>query len=77
MTETEWLDIFGGNLVDLMRERGYTQGDLAEDTGLSIGAINHYINGRRLPGIRAIINIAYVLDCDVSELIDFGDRIEG
>lgn len=77
MTETEWLDIFSNNLLELMRERGYSQGDLADDTGLSKMAISYYINKQRIPGIRAIINIAYILDCDVSELIDFGDRIEG
>ncbi len=77
MTETEWLDIFASNLFEIMNERGYTQGDLAEDTGLSEASISYYLNRRRIPGIRAIVNIAYVLDVDVAELIDFGDRIEG
>ena len=27
-------------------------------------------------GLKAIINIAYVLDVDVNDLIDFGDIIE-
>lgn len=77
MTEVEWLDTFAGNLVSLMQERGYSQGDLAEESGLDESSISRYINGRRLPNIRAIINIAYALDCDVNELIDFGDRIKG
>mgnify|MGYP004657051709 CR=1 FL=1 len=77
MTEQEWLNIFAGNLIELMHERGYSQGDLAEESGLDESSISRYINQRRLPSIRAIINIAYTLDCNVDELIDFGDRIEG
>ena len=77
MTEVEWLDIFGDNLKDLMEERGYNQSNLAEATGLSQNAISQYINKTRIPTIRAIINLAYELDCDISDFIDFGDSIEG
>lgn len=77
MTEQEWLNIFSDNLREIMNERGYNQKDLAEDSGMSDMAISHYIRKERIPGIRAIINIAYTLDCDINELIDFGDRIEG
>lgn len=76
MTEFEWLDIFGDNLQSLMQERGYTQRDLAFETDLSEAAISSYVNKRKLPGIKAIINIAYVLDLDFEDLIDFGERIE-
>lgn len=75
MSEQEWLDIFADNLVDLLAEKGYSQIDLAESTGLSKGTISSYINKRKMPGIRAIINIAYELDLSVEELIDFGERI--
>lgn len=77
MTEVEWLDIFADNLLSLMQERGYPQGDLAEEAGLDRASISRYVNKRCMPSIKSIINLAYVLDCDVSELIDFGDRIEG
>lgn len=76
MTETEWLDIFTSNLIEMMHEKGYTQRDLADATGLSEGTISNYINKRQIPGVRAIVNISYELDCDVSDLIDFGDRIQ-
>lgn len=76
MSEQEWLDIFGKNLLDAMREKGYTQRDLAEATDLSEGTISSYVRGHKLPGVRAIINIAYELDMDVGELIDFGERID-
>lgn len=77
MTELEWLDIFADNLHGLMQERGYSQGDLADDSGLDQASISRYLNRRRIPTVRAIVNLAYVLDCDISELIDFGDRIDG
>ena len=76
MTETEWMDIFGDNLNSIMQERGYTQGDLADETGLDQTTISRYINKRCMPTMRAVVNLAYTLDCDISELVDFGDRIE-
>lgn len=75
MSEQEWLDIFGDNLAEMMYEQGYSQRDLADATGLSESSISHYVNKTRVPTIKAIINIAYVLDCDFNDFIDFGDRI--
>lgn len=75
MTEKEWLDIFAHNLVDMLKDARMTQRELADETGLSEGTISAYINGRKIPGIRAIVNIGYALDCDLNDLIDFGDRI--
>lgn len=76
MSENEWLDIFSQNLEDIMEEKGYTQQNLADDAGLSKASISNYVNGKRMPTIKAIINMAYVLDLDVSEFIDFDDRID-
>lgn len=75
MTEQEWLDIFGDNLAEIMAEQGYSQRDLADEAGLSESAISYYVNKQRLPSIKAIINMAYVLDQDLNNFIDFGDRI--
>lgn len=76
MTETEWLEIFGDNLKDLIDKQGYTQRDLADEVGLDEGTISRYVNKQRIPGVRALVNIAYVLDCSLDDLMDFGDRIE-
>jgi transcriptional regulator with XRE-family HTH domain len=76
MSEQEWLDIFASNLDAMIRDKGMTQLDLADDTGLSKSTISSYINARKMPGVKAIVNIAYALDCDVSDLIDFGETIE-
>lgn len=76
MTQDEWLDLFSDNLESLMHECKMTQKDLAEETGLSRGAVNKYVNGTRMPGAKAILNISYALDCDLMDLIDFDEPIE-
>ena len=75
MTEQEWLDIFGENLLDLMREKGYSQKDLACDTELAESTISSYVNKRKMPSVRALIAISYVLDISLDELMDFGERV--
>ena len=75
MSEQEWLEIFADNLVDIMKEYRITQSELAEDSGISESTISKYIHKKQLPGIKAIINLAYALDIDVNDFIDFGDRI--
>lgn len=76
MTETQWIDAFGDNLASMLDEARLTQKDLAEMTGISEGAISYYIKKQRMPGLKAILKIAYALDCEVSELIDFGSTID-
>lgn len=75
MSEFEWLDIFGDNLRDMLIDANMTQRELADETGLTEATISRYIQKQRIPTLRAIINIAYALGCDVDELVDFGDRI--
>jgi transcriptional regulator with XRE-family HTH domain len=76
MTQTDWRDTFAGNLVDILKNRGMTQTQLAQDSGLSVSRISDYINKRATPTIFALINMAYALDMDVCELVDFDERIE-
>lgn len=76
MTQTEWKEIFGNNLVDILKDNDMSQARLARETGLSISRISDYINGNAAPSIFAIINMAYALDIDISEFVDFGETIE-
>lgn len=75
MSESEWIDIFANNLIDILDEYGMTQRDLADETGLAESTISRYIRKEMAPSVFAIINIAYVLDVSIDELVDFGDRI--
>lgn len=76
MSEIEWISIFGDNLIDIMDEKGYTQEQLANATGLTQSTISKYINKKQMPSIKAVVNLAYALDCTTDELIEFGDIIE-
>ena len=75
MSEVEWLDIFSANLVDALKDANMTQRELADDCGLSESIISDYVHGKKIPGLKAIINISYSLDCTIDDLIDFGERI--
>ena len=75
MTEQEWLDIFADNLVSMLQDANMSQNELAECTGLSKASISSYIHKRRVPGIKALINISSVLDCTLDDLMWFGDTI--
>lgn len=76
MSEQEWMNIFGDNLAKMISKAGYSQEEFAKEAGLSQSTVSKYINKQQLPGIKAIVKIAYVLDCDVTELADFEDIIE-
>lgn len=76
MTLKDWTENFGDVLSELMEEREMTQQELAKESGISIGSINAYVNKQSPPGIKAILNLAYALDVDIIELIDFGDTID-
>lgn len=76
MSEMEWISIFGDNLIDIMDEKGYTQEQLANETGLTQSTISKYINKKQMPSIKAVVNLAYALDCTTDDLIEFGDIIE-
>ena len=75
MTESEWLDIFASNLASILKETGTTQRELAYASGLTEGAISNYIHKRKIPTIKAIINMSIALDISVSEFVDFGEMI--
>ena len=76
MSEMDWLDIFGDNLIDMLKEARMSQRELADESGLSEATVSAYINKKKIPGLRAIINMAYALNCSTDELIDFGDQID-
>ena len=75
MSEVEWMRIFGDNLKEILEERGMTQRDLADETGLSESAISNYINKKRMADVRAVLNIWYALGCPIDDIFDFGDML--
>lgn len=76
MTQAEWKNEFGDNLLALLREKGFSQNQLAKDSGVSTGMISDYVNKFAAPNIFAVINMAYSLDVEIDDLVDFGEMIE-
>lgn len=76
MKQDEWKKTFASNLKDILQEKGMSQRQLSIDSGVSSAMISEYINGVRMPGLSAAINLAYALDMEVGELIDFDERID-
>lgn len=76
MSEQEWLDIFGDNLRDILKERGYSQREFADAIGTTEATISRYINKERMPSIKNLINMSLELGIDMEEFIIFGgDKI--
>lgn len=75
MSEQEWINCFGEAVVVRLHEMNMTQRDLAIATGLSDAAISYYVRKIKMPSPKAIVNIAYALDMDFNDLMDFGDTI--
>lgn len=75
MSEIDWMQIFGENLQEIMDEKHISQRELARQTGLSNTAISNYVNAQKMPGLKAILNLSYVLRVDLHDLIDFGAEI--
>lgn len=76
MTQDEWNEEFSANLLDLMHENKISIDELANKTNLSKSVVYKYLDGTRSPGIKAVINISYALDCDIDDLIDFDEKID-
>ena len=75
MTEMQWIDIFADNLREIIAESGYSQMEVAEMTGIPQPVLSRYVNGRVIPSVANIIKLSYTLNCDIRDLIDFGDIV--
>lgn len=69
ISEIEFIDIFADNLREIMEEVGITQAELADESGLTRATINRYLNKQRMPDLRSLINICYILECEVTDLV--------
>ena len=76
MSEVEFIDIFGDNLRDLMDERGYSQRELAKETGISNVTISRYIKKERMPTAKSLVNLAFALECDLDDLVPTYDYVD-
>lgn len=75
MSEVEWMDIFGDNLRDILKEQNMSRRELAQVLGISEATVSRYISKKQMPTMEVIVNMAYELSISVDELVDFGDRV--
>ena len=76
MTREDWMENFGENLQDILNEKGIKQRELSELTGIPASSISFYINGKAMPSAEVIVKIAYAIDVDYFDLLDFSETID-
>ena len=69
ISEVEFIDIFADNLREVMKEVGITQAELADEAGINRSTISRYLNKQRMPDLVSLLNICFILECDVSDLV--------
>ena len=69
ISEVEFIVIFADNLREVMREVGITQAELADEAGINRSTISRYLKKQRLPDLVSLLNICFILECDVSDLV--------
>ena len=68
LTEEECREEFGIRLYRIMCDKGVTQPELSDMTGITQSNISNYINGRKTPSFYTVDKIARALDCSIEEL---------
>ncbi len=61
MTKAKFKKAFPKQLLDARKDRGFTQSDLANRTGLTQDWLSHFENGRRLPDAYSFWRLQSVL----------------
>lgn len=75
MSELDWMDIFANNLRDILAEANMSQRELADAIGVTEAAVSKYIHGRTMPSVKALNNMAHILDVDIYDILYFGDMV--
>ena len=67
--EMEYLERFAYLLNVAMREERMTAADLARDSKLSKAAVSRYLNGKRMPSLKAVVNMSIALNRDLYDIV--------
>jgi len=68
-------EFIGRNLKIVRSERGLTQREVAESTHISISQLSAYENGKQMPGLITLANLAITLGTSIDRLY-FGNASE-
>ena len=63
----------GGFLRDLRKEKGQTQEEIAEKFGMSSKSVSRWENGKTMPDLATLVELADYYEVDIKEIID-GER---
>lgn len=66
--DQKWKLRFARNLYRKMCMAGYTQEELAQETGISTATMSRYMNGTAMPTVRKLMKIADALNCTLNDL---------
>jgi transcriptional regulator with XRE-family HTH domain len=66
----------GNKILELSKQKGITQRDLANKIGITEVSISRYIHGTRIPNANIIKKIAEVLEVSVGEILGEKDKTE-
>ncbi|WP_024622387.1 helix-turn-helix domain-containing protein [Metaclostridioides mangenotii] len=61
----------GENIQNLRKQKGYTQGQLAEKASITRTALGNYERNERIPNIEIANKIAHALDVSVDAIMDY------
>lgn len=65
----DFKETFSLNLLQQMAAKGYTVYNLSKMCDIPRNSLTKYLNGSILPSLPNLINLTYVLKCDITDLI--------
>ena len=75
MTEMQWRRIFAFRVRRYLYKYNMTQSQLADAIYVQRSTVSNYLSGKITPNITTLVNMAYVFDCYVTDLISVGENI--
>ncbi len=69
ISEKDVMNIFAGNLRELMKDTKMSITELAEESCLDKSMIVRYLRAERMPSVKSLINLSCALECNLDDLI--------
>jgi transcriptional regulator with XRE-family HTH domain len=66
----------GDKILELCKQKGLTQRDLADRIGITEVSVSRYIHGTRIPNANIIKKMAEVLEVNAGEILGEKDKTE-
>lgn len=76
MDELSLMREIGKNIKDALEDAQMSQRELAEEINMNESTVSRYLKGTTMPTVKNLVNICYVLDCDMSNIVPTYNYIE-